>query len=422
MKKIKKLATLFFFVVLVFASRSYPALPEQLQQYVRIALSTNPQIEAAEQRIRAAENVIPQAGALPDPQLSFGLMNLPINSFSFDQEPMTGKVIAVMQKFPFPGKLGLRTDMAEFEMQSRRYKKEEVRNLIVMLVKKTYYSLYAIDRAIETVITNRALMRQFVRVAETKYATGSGLQQDVLRAQVELTKLEDDLIMWQQKRKATTAALNALLNRAIDTEVPLTPVQEMAPVPSFSDAMETIRETRPLLKSWQVMVEKANVALKLAHKEYYPNFALGASYNQRDNLANGAVMHDFVSATVSVNVPLYFWRKQSRKVEEKQSVLASVQAAYENAVNQVRGNLGRAKAELERYEKRIDLYKNGILVQARQSLESALAGYQVNKVDFLTLMNNWTMLHNYELQYHQAVANYYKSAAEYEFITGRVKD
>ncbi|NIA28993.1 MAG: TolC family protein [Actinobacteria bacterium] len=389
----------------------------QLKDYIQQALKNNPGLEAAEQKVLAVERRIPQAGALPDPQLMLGLMNLPLNSFAFDQEPMTGKVISVMQMFPFPGKLGLDTKMAKQEANSEKYKKEEIENRIVTLVKKTYYNIYAIDRAIETVETNRSLMQQFVRVAETKYATGSGLQQDVLRAQVELTKLEDDLIMWQQKRKAVSARLNALLNRETDKVIPVT-FRELSTADRFP-ANTNLAETRPLLKAWAEMVGKTETSIKRARKNYWPNFSIGAGYSQRDNLENGAVMHDFISTTVSMNIPLYFHRKQRAKVQEQELNLRSMQSQYQNVLNQVKADSAGIMAEMERNRKRIELYKNGILLQAKQSLKSALSGYQVDKVDFLTLINNWTMLQNYELQYFRALADYQISLAQYDFVTGR---
>ena len=200
-----------------------------LTQLIQEALDNNPKLEAAMFRSLSMEKAISQAGALPDPQISLGLMNLPVNSFSFTQEPMTGKVISVMQTFPFPGKLDLKTDMAEFEAAAVNYQQEEIRNTVVRMVKTAYYSVYGIDRAIETVQKNQSLMEHYVHLAETKYATVSGLQQDVLRSQVELSKMEDDLIMWQQKRLGMVASLNAVLNRPADS--PIDTVPQELPLP-----------------------------------------------------------------------------------------------------------------------------------------------------------------------------------------------
>jgi len=401
-------------------SQSGPGENSILSGLIKEALENNPRLEAAVQRTLAAEKAIPQSGALPDPQLTLGAMNLPVNSFAFNQEPMTGKLVSLMQMFPFPGKLALATDMAEYEAAAVKFQQQEVRNQIIQMVKRAYYDLYAIDRARETIEKNKALMKQFVQVTEIKYATGSGLQQDVLRAQVELSKLEDDLIMWEQKRVAGTALLNALLNRDPDSRFEVTS-QDLAlpkdPLPLVS--LSEVEERRPLLRAWKERMGRAEAAVKLTRRDYWPNFTLGTSYNQRDNLANGMIMHDFFSVTVSLNIPLYYKRKQGAKVAEKELDRAAVAAEYENARAGVLAEIESLKADLERNRKRVELYQGGILIQAQQSLESALAGYQVGKVDFLTLINNWMMVENYELQYFFALADYRKALAGYELAIGR---
>jgi len=390
-----------------------------LADLIQEALTNDLRLRAAAQRTLAAEESVSQAGALPDPQLTFGLMNLPVNSFAFDQEPMTGKLISIMQVFPFPGKQALATDMAEDEAAAVRLQQAEIRNQIVNLVKRAYYDLYAIDRTSETVERNKALLEQLVRAAEVKYATGSGLQQDVLRAQVELSKLEDDLIMWQQKRSAATSKLNALLNRPADRPFEATPeelVLSLTPPSQFSPSQ--IEERRPLLRAWLERLGKAGAAVRLARRDRWPNFILGASYSQRDKLAAGTVMHDFFSATISLNIPLYSGRKQNAKVTEKKLEEAAAAAEYKNIRAEVLAEIESLRAELELHRKRVELYKGGILIQAQQSLESAQAGYQVGKVDFLTLINNWMLVQNYELQYFFALTDYHKALARYELATG----
>jgi cobalt-zinc-cadmium efflux system outer membrane protein len=411
-------------LVLIFSafslfSQESPPRNMTLSGLIKEALENNPRLEAAVRRTLAAEKTIPQAGALPDPQLTLGLVNLPVNSFAFNQEPMTGKLVSLMQMFPFPGKLSLAEDMAESEAAAVKFQQDEVRNQIVRMVKQAYYDLFAIDRAEETVGKNKALMEQLVQAAETKYATGTGLQQDVLRAQVELSKLEDDLIMWQQKRVAAVARLNAILNRPADSPLEKTP-EELnlpgAPPPSLSPA--EVEGKRPLLLAWKERIGRSEAAVKLARRDYWPNFTLGASYSQRDNLANGTVLHDFFSATISLNIPIFFKRKQSARVAEKELDREAVIAEYAGVRAEVLAEIESLRAELERNRKRVELYRGGILLQARQSLESAQAGYQVGKVDFLTLINNWMMVENYELQYFFGLADYEKALAGYELATG----
>lgn len=422
----KKCMTLFLAIIFVFGGFTFFPQTEidmtndMLKELIKEAIENNPKLEAAVQRALAAEKIIPQAGALPDPQLTFGLSNLPVDRFSFDQDPMTGKVIGVMQMFPFPGKLSLATDIAEFEAAAVKFQQEEIRNQVIQMVKQTYFELYATDRALETTEKNKALMEQFVRVAETKYATGSGLQQDVLRAQVEISKLEDDLIMWQQKRLSVVARLNALLNRPADTFINKTlPELEIPDGPVSIYSVEEIEQNRPLLKAWDERIQKAESAVRLAERDIWPNFTVGASYRQRNDLADGRQMTDFFSATVSLNIPLYFKRKQNAKVAEKEFGFKAVLSEYEDVKISVLSEIESILAELERNRKRVELYKGGILIQAQQSLESAQAAYRVGKVDFLTLISNWMMLQNYELQYFFALSDFYKNLANYELAVGR---
>jgi len=418
---------IFFFVTSLFlflnaVSADYhqePALKQNLSDLVQEALENNPGLEAAARRVLSAEKVIPQAGSLPDPKITLGLMNLPVNSFDFNQEPMTGKQISVMQMFPFPGKLSLSADMAEFEADAVKQQQIEIRNNIVLMVKQNYYDLYAVDRALETVQKNKDLMVQMVQVVETKYATGSGLQQDVLRAQVELSKLEDDIIMWQNKRLAVVAKLNALLNRPSGT--PLDTTLSGLALPGeqdFSYSQRDLESKRPLVRAWKERLGKSGTAVKLARKEAWPNFSVGVGYSQRDDLKNGAKMYDFFSIAVTLDIPLFYGRKQGQKVAEKELDLEAVRADYRNVLNGILAEVESQKAELERNRKRVELYEGGIILQAEQSLESAQAGYQVGKADFLNVVDNWMRLLRYELEYHFALSDYHKALARYDFAVG----
>jgi cobalt-zinc-cadmium efflux system outer membrane protein len=414
---------LFIFVFLNTLPADAQKRPQEslvLSELIQEALENNPRLEAAGQKVLSAESAIPQAGALPDPKLTFGLMNLPVNSFAFDQEPMTGKQIAVMQMFPFPGKLSLSTDMAEFKAAAVQHQEREVRNQIIQTVRRAYYDLYAVERALETVQKNKELMEQLIRVVEIKYATGSGLQQDVLRAQVELSKLDDDLIMWQQKRLIAATQLNSVLNRPAGNPVGLTPSKlEVPGKMDLTISRQEIERQRPLLIAWREKLSRAEAAVKLARRDLWPNITVGAGYSQRDDLKNGVKMYDFFSMSVTLDIPLFYKRKQNQKIAERQLDFQAAQADYANILNGVLAEVEIQKAELERSRKRIELYEGGILLQGQQSLESAQAGYRVGKVDFLNVVDNWMRLLNYELQYFFALADYYKFLAGYELAVGK---
>ena len=393
--------------------------PATLDSLVREALARNPELRSSYQVWQASEVKIPQAGSLPDPMVSFSLANLPVNSFALDQEPMTGKKISVSQMFPFPGKLGLKENAARNGAEMRRFSHQELKNRITRDVKNAYYDLFAVDKAIQIVEKNRQLMGEFVKIAQTKYGVGKGLQQDVLKAQVELSKLGDRLVSLRQKRVALQARLNALLNRPPQNPLPVTAELEFRPVSVSFDTLRKLAEAnRPLLKAWKAYVRLNQTKLKLARKDYLPNFTLGVAYTQREVLRNGKGGVDYLSGFLGLNVPLYFWRKQSKKVEESQLNLSAAELKLADIRNRVFAMLQSSLSAVEKDQRLVDLYKTGIIPQASQSLQAAISGYQTDKVDFLTLLNNQITLFNYQLQYYRVLADFYKSLAELEWVVG----
>ncbi len=390
-----------------------------LPQLIDELLQNNPELQGAYSAWQADQARVPQAGALPDPLFSFNLLNLPVNSFAFDQEPMTGKQFMLVQTLPFPGKLGLKEKIAREKAAVTEAQYQELRNRLVKELQVTYYEIFYLDKAIEVVQRNTNLMEQFVEIAETKYAVGKGLQQDVLRAQVELSRMHDRFINLQQKRAVLEARFNALLNRPADRPVGKIAELTLADFPyDFKQLQELARENRPLLKAWQAMIRQSEKKIDLAKKQYWPDFRLGVAYTQRDVLANGMGGVDFFSGLVTVNVPLYFWKKQKRNVEESRYSNKMLQQRYLNVENQVFAAIDQKLAELQKNRRLAELYRNGIIPQATQSLNSTLSGYRTDKVDFLTLLNSQITLFNYERDYYRILSDYNKNIAELNLLVG----
>ena len=391
----------------------------QLSALIQEALENNPDLQSAQNTWQAAEARIPQAGALPDPLLVFNLMNMPVNTFAFDQEPMTSKQFGIMQMFPFPGKQGVRENIAAENAVVAEARYRELRNQLVKSVKATYFDLFFVDKSLETVQKNLDILQEFVRIAETKYSVGSGLQQDVLRAQVELSKMMDREINLQKKRDAVEARLNALLNRPAENLVG--PTEELV-FKSFEYDFEQLKqladEDRPLLQAWQAMVRQSEQQVRLAKKEYLPDFSLGVVYSQREELQNGTGGVNFLSGMLNVRVPLYFWRKQKKQVEESRYNQISVQERYNDVLNQVYSGLDAIFNDVQKNERLLNLFQTGIIPQASQSLNSAIAGYQTDKVDFLTLLTNQVNLFNFELDFYRILKDHHNGAAEIEALTG----
>jgi len=384
-------------------------------------IRVNPDLKAAELRYKAFEAKVPQAGSLPDPMLKAVASNLPIDSWSFDQSPMSGVELMLTQKIPFPGKLGLAKKTARSVAQKTKEGYKSTENFILSELKRNYYQLYLLQKSIEITQKNKLLIEDFARIASTKYSVGKGVQQDVLKAQVEVSKMIDRLISLEEMRKIVQAKINILLNR--NPQDSLGEVSDLT-FREFNYSEEKLQnlalEENPYLKGKGFLVNASQSVYALARREYWPDFTLSASYRFRDEVEMDPVRgKDFFSFSASFNIPLYFWSKQKKKVLEKALDLESSHREYDAAQNNVKLGVSRLFYSLNKYKKEIQLYQSAILPQARQSLESAKSGYQVDKVDFLTLLNNQVTLFNYEIAYHQALSSYFQTIAELEEMVGK---
>ncbi len=425
-RKWQALIRLKYFVgIVIFALYPTYGLSQPAEEYLILedlineALERNPQLNSFYNVIRADSAIIPQSGALPDPILSLNLLNIPTNSFAFDQEAMTGKQIALRQKFPFPGKLGLKEKISTEKAGVSNANYLEFKNQIVKDVKVNYYDLFFVNKAIETTRKNQSLIQEFVKIAETKYAVGKGLQQDVLKAQVELSKMTDKIIQLEQRRKVIQARINTLLNRPVNLELGSPREPEFKAIEQNLDSLQNFAtENRPFIQGWRAMKRQSDFKVRLAEKDYWPDLSLFVAYTQRDELQNGNPGYDFLSGGISLNIPIYSGQKQSKKVEEMKYNKIAVNERYNQIVNQVFFELEDKLTSADKNANLVELFKTGIIPQASQSLESALTGYQTDKVDFLTLINNQVTLFNYELDYYRVLSDYNKDIAQLEYSAG----
>jgi len=390
-----------------------------LDNLIQQVLSENPQLQASIKDWEAGKTRISQQKVLPDPTLGLNMMNLPVNSFALDQEPMTGKQISLMQPFPFPGKLSLKGKIAESESEIGKYHSYELRNQLVKKTKQLYYDLYYVDQAIVTVTTNKEVLKDFVEIAETRYSVGNGLQQDVLRAQVSLSKMIDRELKLEQQRQSLQAQINALVNAPADAKLgnPIAP-KIIARSFNLDSLLQVSKNHNPSLTAWKTAVQKNNQRIDLARRDRYPDFSVGIAYTQRNKLQNGMPGYDFVSAMVNVKIPLFHRQKQDKRVQETQIQKMSAEYSYQNIENAVQQRLQQALSEVEKNQRLIDLYQTGIIPQAEESLASSMAGYQNGKVDFLSLLDSEMTLFQLRLDYHRFLADFHKATAEIETLIG----
>ncbi|ALC16622.1 outer membrane protein TolC [Desulfuromonas soudanensis] len=390
-----------------------------LDALVEAAIEKNPELQAAEMRWQMFERKVTPAQTLDDPRLGFSFSNYPIDSLQADETPMTGKEIQLSQMFPFPGKLGAKGEMAEQQALWYKGAWEDGKLQLAQKVKDAWYRLYYQDKAIAITQQNIDILDDFIRLTETKYEVGTGLQQDVLKAQVERSKLMDRLFTLRQQRFTVLADINTLLSRPSTSPTNPAEALDMTPVePSLEALQELSQQKRPLYVSYQSLIDRFESQRKLARLDYYPDFNVWAGYRLREEVdGDPAKGTDFVSAGVSINLPI--WRqKRSETVAEAELGIRMARRQYDDFRNRVHFTLSDAYAQMEKNRDLVALFKTGIIPQARQTFEASLAAYQVGDVDFLNLLDSLLTLYRYEIDYHRVLADYQRNVAQLEAAAG----
>jgi len=401
-----------------------PNVPEPLTlaHAVEIALQGNPGLAKISARARAMAEVPAQMGTLPDPVLSLNALNLPNDTFSLSQEAMTQLQVGIGFTLPFPGKLDLREQAAEFEARAAAFDVDEMRLVLVKNVRSTWWNMFYLDRALTVVERNQVLLRQLIRIAETRYKTGQGMQSDVLLAQVELSKLLDIEIGLKALRSNQAATLKALLDRPAMTTVTLPEqVGEVLPAaPELAALNATALDARPVLFVQHNGVEAARSRVALAQKDYYPDFKLGAAYGFRSgNNPNGSARTDMTSLLFSMNLPIFSGARQDGAVSQRKAEVMREEFALEERKVQIQTEIEQALADYRAGQEQASLFKTGIIPQSRQTTAAMLSAYQVNKVDFLNLVRSQITLYNYETQYWKALTSGWQAWARLEAAVGQ---
>jgi len=392
----------------------------RLEDAVALALSDNLGLASLQARARALADVPSQVGTMPDPTLTLGVLSVPTDTYSLSQEAMTQTQVGIGVTLPFPGKLGLREQVANLEAGTAEQEVAEKRLLLISSVRSIWWNLFYLDRALSLVQRNRSLLRDFVIIAETKYKTGQGMQSDVLLAQVELSKLLDMEIVLRASRRSQAAAMNSLLGRASSSDVllPDQAAEVLPPAPDSAMLIKYAQQNRPLIAARRKNLDAARGRTQLAEKDYYPDLRLGAAYGFRRNDPNGNSRADLASITVNLNLPIFAGSRQDKAVDQRHAEEQKEKFSLQDASVQVGAETEQAIADYRAAREQASLFKSGIIPQASQTSSAMFAAYQVNKVDFSNLVRAQNNLYNFETQYWKALSSGWQAWARLEAAVG----
>jgi outer membrane protein TolC len=383
-----------------------------LKDLLKEAAENNPAIKAAAQAAAASRETAAAADALPDPTVKFENMGHLIPPNLMPGDPSSARSYGIEQEIPFPGKRDLRGDIASAEAEAQRWNQEVVRRQVISDLKQAFYDLYLIRKSIDILMKNKELLQSFEQTAEARYSVGQSTQQDVLKAQVEQSKVLDRLLVLGEKKRVAEAKINNLLYRPAGSPVGRPAELKKSELRYSVEELTNLALTNaPALKMQESEVARRQYGLDLARKEYYPDFAVGFSYFERDE--NPGMYRLMFSAKLPI-----WYHKQRHEEDAARLNLSSAKNQHDSASSTVRFQVKENYTAASTSEKLAKLYSSAIVPQADLALGSAIANYQVGKIDFLQLIDSSTALLEYQLKYYEAMTQFHKALALLEPMVG----
>ncbi|MGE3804284.1 MAG: TolC family protein [Gemmataceae bacterium] len=387
---------------------------------MQTALQRNPEVQARASRVAAIAERVPQVTALPDPMLADTFWPISGNAPQTAMGRGTNELM-LAQRFPWCGKLRLRGLVAETDTQIALTELAATQLKVIEEVKATYYEIYFYQQAIDITEHDEKLLGDFVKFAEARYKVGQSSQQDVLRAQVEVQKVKDQLIRLQRDLREAQADLGRLLSIPPETDLRAADGPGSASVPEELEQLYQLAlETRPELQGRMQAVLRDRQLIDLAHLEYYPDVSVGVTWGTTTTaaaMAPTANGNDMVGFTFGVNLPI--WRRKLnagvREAENRTNESARIfDATRDDTFRQIR----RLTVQAHALEQQVALYRDDIIPKAEQTLKTSSADYRVGKVDMLTLLDNWSELLRFQVQLVRLEASLAQVLASLERVVG----
>jgi cobalt-zinc-cadmium efflux system outer membrane protein len=401
------------------ADADKPLGSDRLRALIDEALSRSPVVLSSRSHWQALTKVPIQAATLPDPQVSFQQFTVgspqPASGYESSDFYYTG--FGVSQDIPGPGKLRLQKAEAEKDAEYGENRYEAARRDIEERVKEIYFELFYHAKTLAILDHNQEELNQIQQIAETRYRVGQGLQQDLIKAQLQTTEILKEHAMHHQEEDQEQLELKQLLGR--DPDSPNIEIGDVETTHLELDSAQLARLSdrgSPDLAAERAMAARSAEALKLAHQGYWPDFTVGYSYEK-----TGPGFRDYYMLSLGAKIPLYFWRKQTPAIEqaalEAESAREQTLATQLEVSSAVEGSL----VAMRTAERMMSIYRDGLIPQAETSEASAMSAYQVGKVDFQSLVSSVLDLQNLRQEYYRSLADHEIAVAKIQQVIGDQK-
>ncbi len=388
--------------------------PITLNEVESIALADNPEIRVRAQQLKVVETRVPAAGAFDDPIFMYRGWGVPLTQpWNYNSAQ---NMFMVGQTFPWPGKRELRTNVARTDVAEAKAALENTRLSVNIRVRKAFYDLLRTQDELRIHDEHVAIARQAIEAARIKYTVGKVPQQDVLKAQVALTRLAEHVIHFGQDADVAGARLNTLLGR--DPKTPLN-VRGDYSVPATLPATEELEKlaltARPDLAQAVAAVQKSKQQQSLAAKTYQPDLTLSAGYML---MPSNTDMRNRYMVEGSINLPWLNHRKHDAEIAEAKAMVSEQDAELAALRNAAFGQIQEALAQVEAAKRLVDVYQGALQPQAEATLQSTVIAYENDHTDFLNLLDSQNTIIDIDLAYFQSLADFETRFADLEFAVG----
>jgi outer membrane protein, heavy metal efflux system len=396
------------------SEREMPTVAVPLSVLIAEAQRNNPEIQAAAHGYKAAGHLAVQAGALPDTQVR--VQNLSVGS----PKPFAGYTnsdfayigLGASQEFPWPGKRKLRAEVAQLQAGALQTQAESVSRTVTERVKTAYFRLAYLQATLEILRNNDKLLGEIEQIAESRYRVGRGNQQEVLKAQLQHTRILQEITMHHRAEAQLQAQLKALLGREQESpDVATEPSRERSLPANSGELLKAARERNPEIGTHEQLIKKADKQIELAHKEFRPDLGFEYMYQNTDRK-----FRDYYMLTFSVTLSNRGRRQAelSEALENRKAAESELTATVQQRLAEVQDQYVAAKFSAEQ----LKIYREGLLPQAEATYRAALAAYEANRQDFETLLSSLRDVLDFREQYQKELSEHEIALTRLESLTG----
>ena len=401
--------------------------PHPVEEYIQYGLAQNPMVQAARMRVEAVAAKVPQAASLQDPMLGVTVQAEQVQTAAGQQE----LALAASQKLPWFGKLATSAAVAQRGLDAARARLHVAELDVIEKIKRAYYQLYFVEQAIAITEQDQEQLKLIARIVDRRYTVEREVsQQDVLRLEVEISRLETDLVRLRQQLDSSQAVLARLLHVSPETELR---ALDTLPPEQIPQDIETLYRhaiaARPELQAQLAAIARARTAADRARLDYFPDVTFGLTWIDTATAGISPVTNgrDAFLLSAGVNLPIYK-KRLAAAVREAEAAAVAGAREYDSLKDQTMQEVKDQFAQATSQQELLRLFGEDIIPKAQQTLEQSIQSYQVGEVDFLQMIDNWRQLLRFhigekqlEAQLRQNIASLARIVGEYQLPATQIK-